>query len=82
MACVCLRRLTEIHVCQNAVPAGTFVTLCIENVPEEYYAKIAAAHVPLVVFFLLRHENLMSVSHFRIKTVPSWTEPIKCVRYF
>ncbi|EDO37178.1 predicted protein [Nematostella vectensis] len=60
---------------EGAMP-GCFVTVHIVNVPKAFIDSFDSSK-PLVVFGLLPHEQKMSVVHFVIKRLPSYTDPIK-----
>ncbi|EGD80660.1 hypothetical protein PTSG_01250 [Salpingoeca rosetta] len=58
------------------VGEGTYVTVCIADVPEDYPQSVDI-NMPLVLWVLMEHENKMSVVHFLIKMHPTYNEPIK-----
>ena len=60
------------------VQEGSYVTIEIEDVPEEA-VRARDPNMPLLLWNLLEHENKMSVVHFTIKMQAEWQEPIKCV---
>lgn len=58
------------------MPAGSRVTLIVEDVPPEVLAAWNPA-MPWVVWSLLEHECKMSVVNYVLKMEDSWTTPIK-----
>ncbi|KAI7724522.1 hypothetical protein M8C21_023976 [Ambrosia artemisiifolia] len=63
----------------ECVPANSYVTLHIREVPIDIASKlcILAKTMPVIACGLLQHESKISVLHFRLKKHETYSEPIK-----
>ncbi|KAD5960237.1 hypothetical protein R6Q59_013407 [Mikania micrantha] len=64
---------------EECVPANSYVTLHIREVPNHIASKlcILVKTMPVIACGLLQHESKISVLHFRVKKHDTYSDPIK-----